>query len=428
MSIDERLRESLRRVAGSTRADDAAWRAIERRLAVERRRRSIARTVGAVLVAAAVVVPLVWVGVELRSRAGHGGPVATPGPTVVRPPAHGMPGLVQVAASAFPTAGHGVVLIQQCHPCRARGGTYTTWSAVTDDGGASWVVRRASLPVSVGSFQMGFAGPKDGWAQGGYVTHDGGLTWTKATAQAHWPGDSVSVADGAVWAMADGCGNHGPWGCGTTILVGPAAESTLVPSEAQPFSGYEPGRVLAASGVVVYIDAVGPKGSVLVATHDGGLTWQQVSEPCPAGDLPLGLAADGPSSLWSACRVGVSKPGAPKPIPGRTDLLARSTDGGRDWSTLPNPLRLSALDPVSPTVAWGFDGIGGIARTTDGGQTWQRVWEASGGTVEAFSAESPLRAEVTVAFSPPSGTYLVVDRTTDGGRTWQPRIVALPAR
>ncbi len=64
--------------------------------------------------------------------------------------------------------------------------------------------------------------------------------------------------------------------------------------------------------------------------------------------------------------------------------------------------------------------------------TWQQVWPPPGsattGTPEAFSSQDALTAEVTVAVSAPTGTYLVVYRTHDGGRAWQPSVVALPAR
>lgn len=47
----------------------------------------------------------------------------------------GMPGLVQVAGAAFPTAGHGIVFVQQCSPCEASSGTSTKWVGVTNDTG-----------------------------------------------------------------------------------------------------------------------------------------------------------------------------------------------------------------------------------------------------------------------------------------------------
>lgn len=77
-------------------------------------------------------------------------------------------------------------------------------------------------------------------------------------------------------------------------------------------------------------------------THDGGLTWQKAAiagggsiQGISVGGGAGSFAADAPNSLWQSCQVTVEPPGAPKPIPGRSGLLARSSDGGLHWSSEP---------------------------------------------------------------------------------------------
>ncbi len=429
--IEDLVRDAF--VAHESGAPDASGllETVRERSARRRRRDWIAAGV-----AAAAVVALV-VAVTITSPGGRHriGPAISPSPSPtrtprVKPPTAGMPGLVQVAASAFPTADHGVVFVQQCHPCQARGGTYTNWVAVTNNGGRSWTVRKTPLRLTVPNFGVVFADASNGWTESGYVTHDGGLTWQKAKIGTRWTVDGLSVAGGTVWAVAE-CA-HG--GCGTAVFSGPATGSTLTPAPRQPFSGYKPGWILGQGADTAYIPRQsGWFSGVVFATRDGGRSWKELRWPCPVGTYAAGLLAAGTSaSLWQACNVAVKKPHLRKPAPGRTFLLARSNDGGLHWETRPNPMSVVELHPVSALVAWGWDDMGHASRTTDGGTTWQQVWPAASlattGTPEAFSSQNALTAEITVAVSPATGTYLVVYRTHDGGHTWQPSVIALPAR
>ena len=334
-----------------------------------------------------------------------------------------MPGLVQVPAATFPTADHGVVLISQCYPCQARGGTYTNWIALTDDAGRNWTVTKTSLPFNDSGVGLHFADADNGWIDGGYVTHDGGRSWHKAGAPARV--DTVDVAGGRVWALSSD-------GRTTQVLTGSAHGDTLRPAPGQPFSGYAAGHVTAVDADTAYVWAAADTGITTVGTDDAGRTWRTITPGCaPYAGL---IEADSPTSLWQTCKDGtVQKPGFPKKPPG-SGVLERSHDAGAHWTQYPLPEPALRPVPISAQVAW--SAVDQVYRTSDGGQTWQAVWNPDNdrpvgsppGTLEAFDAQGTIGAVAVLAFSPPTGTYLVVYRTGDSGATWQPQLVPLPAR
>lgn len=353
------------------------------------------------------------------------------------PPLSLMPGLVQVAAVAYSTADDGVALVQQCWPCAARTGTYSSWVAVTRDAGASWTVRKTAMPTTTGE-ALSFAGPMDGWTGNGWYTHDGGLTWHKARVTNGVAVDSVSVAGGTVWADGTACG---PFGCRSSVLSGRATGSSLAPLPDQPLRGaYGAGIVLAVAPSTAYLEAFGSSGEVVVETVDSGRQWQTTAAPCPSGDFAAGNVAPGPHSLWQFCEQGVSvKTPTGTVVKARANgkvSLARSDDGGRQWTTSPVTVHVGALHPWSDTTSWLWT-TGQVWRTTDGGARWALAWSAEsfnpptqGASLSplAFSASSGSAAEVACGVSTRRGTYLVVYATVDAGTTWQATTVSLPAR
>jgi hypothetical protein len=431
-------REAAGRVSPS-RIEALALRGVPSRPAVRGLRR--AAVVAWVSVACAGIVLALVIGAgRPASRPPAGTPTSAPPTTVAAPPRQvtsRMPGLVQVVAAAYPTPAHGVLLIQQCYPCHAKSGTLTTWVAVTDDGGGSWTVRTTDLSdQGAGGFGLSFADATNGWANGGWVTHDGGLSWRKARAATSGTVDRVAVAGGTVWALADGCSGTGCW---TVVLSGAATGSDLTPVPSQPASVLSPGSVLAVGEGAAFVDGYGPRGEVAFGTSDGGRSWRALPPHCPAGTFkaPL-LAADSPSSLWAFCQEGtsVTTPTGTvvKARPAGQELLARSTDGGATWTTTPVSVSAGQLAPVNQQVAWLWPGLDTLWRTGDGGGSWSTVWSTN--TVPlpapgdaqpgAFSAESPSEAEIAVAVSSSVGTYVVVDQTLDGGASWQAATVSLP--
>jgi photosystem II stability/assembly factor-like uncharacterized protein len=104
-----------------------------------------------------------------------------------------------------------------------------------------------------------------------------------------------------------------------------------------------------------------------------------------------------------------------------TSEVFRSEDGGTTW------MQLDAI-PVFFVSAFAFDpaqrdtlfaaGDGGIAKTTDGGDTWEIVYAWNPGPT-SFAAD-PSRPQRIFA----GGAGVV--RSDDGGRTWQPLPIAPP--
>lgn len=444
--LEERLRTLMRREAAgrvsASRIEALASQGGHGRPAARRVRRA-AVVVWVSVTCAGIALALALGAGRTGSRPPAGAPTSKPTTTSVvtppRPVTSRMPGLVQVVAAAFPTPAHGVLLIQQCYPCRAKSGTMTMWVAVTDDAGDSWTVRTTDLSDEGPSgFGLSFVDATNGWAGGGWVTHDGGLSWHKAQSPAGFTVDVVDAAGGTAWAVATGCSGGG---CSTLVLSGPAGGSSLTPVPSQPASLLSPGSVLAAGDGDAYLDGYGANGQVAYGTSDGGRSWRALPPHCPAGTLKASvLAGDSPSSLWAFCQQGVSESTPTgtvvKGAPGGQELLARSTDAGATWTTTPVPVAAGQLAPVTRQVAWLWPGLGIVWRTVDGGSSWSRVW--STGTLQqpaagnpepgAFSAESPSEAELAVAVSSSGGTYLVLDQTGDGGATWQARTVSLPDR
>lgn len=104
------------------------------------------------------------------------------------------------------------------------------------------------------------------------------------------------------------------------------------------------------------------------------------------------------------------------------DVLARSTDGGRSWTTLGIGPMLHDYQTMSFSDDFASDGTcfiattnGGVWRTTDAGDSWQRVTGALPSQLCRDVAVSPnFSVDQTVLTSTTAGLY----RSTDGGDTW----------
>ncbi|GAB4395475.1 MAG: oxidoreductase [Microscillaceae bacterium] len=90
------------------------------------------------------------------------------------------------------------------------------------------------------------------------------------------------------------------------------------------------------------------------------------------------------------------------------------------WELQPTPTKVSlrGLCAVSAQVCWATGSKGTVLRTTDGGQTWEKIYLADSDSgelrdVEAFSAQEALVMQAG------EGRQSRVFRTLDGGQTWQ---------
>ena len=203
-----------------------------------------------------------------------------------------------------------------------------------------------------------------------------------------------------------------------------------------PFRG---GRVLAVTGVpgqpnTYYFGAVA--GGVWKTT-DGGASWQPMSDKYPFWSVgAIAVAPSDPNVIYvgtgEACIRGDITYG---------NGVWKSLDGGRTWQHvgLEDTRQIGRIfvDPHNPNIvfvaalghAFGPNAERGVFRTTDGGDTWQKVLykdDKTGAIDLSFDPNNPnvIFAALyeahrspweLVSGGPGSGLY----RSSDGGATWK---------
>jgi photosystem II stability/assembly factor-like uncharacterized protein len=197
-------------------------------------------------------------------------------------------------------------------------------------------------------------------------------------------------------------------------------------------------------------------GDAFFATHDGGTTWRRLA----FGNVLALAAANGsayavtahcsldgctrfrlrrwhlPSTSWTAAPLpftpdgtvldlaargsGVWLLGTPAGNQAEHDELARSTDGGRTFTTALGPCYAGLggrLVPVSGAI-WAVcptGNLGSAFRSSDAGTSWQHLATPTLVNSAQLAAAS---ADTAVVFGNGAGSRLY--RTTDGGATWYP--------
>jgi len=144
--------------------------------------------------------------------------------------------------------------------------------------------------------------------------------------------------------------------------------------------------------------AVGERGHILIS-RDGGVSWQQIEVPTRAMLTAVAFADN---------KVGVAV--------GHDSVIVRTTDGGDTWSRV-----FSAPEDEAPLFdVWFSDKANGVAigaygshyRTADGGLTWD--FEAIGET--DWHLHEIARAENGTLYLAAEAGF--VYRSADGGVTW----------
>ncbi|MDE2805971.1 MAG: hypothetical protein OXN18_12580 [Gemmatimonadota bacterium] len=198
------------------------------------------------------------------------------------------------------------------------------------------------------------------------------------------------------------------------------------------------GRVADVAGVagnrnILYVAAA---SSGLFKSTNGGITFEPVFED--GGTLSIGAIAvhpDDPDVVY----VGTGE-GAVRNSISIGDGLYRSTDGGATWTHLglTDTERFSriVIDPENPEIlfaaamghAWGPNEERGLFRSSDGGDTWERVLYVNETTGASDVAIDPLNPDIVYAGmydylrrpwhfrsgGPGSGLF----RSADGGNSW----------
>jgi photosystem II stability/assembly factor-like uncharacterized protein len=211
-----------------------------------------------------------------------------------------------------------------------------------------------------------------------------------------------------------------------------------------PFRG---GRTVSAVGVrgqpnVFYI---GVNNGGVWKTNDYGRTWTPIFDDQPAGSIgAIGVAPSDPNIVYVGSGEGLQRPDL-----STGDGIYKSTDGGKTWRHLGlrdgQQIGAIIVDPNDANrlfVAvlghpYGANIERGVFRSTDGGETWEKVLykdENTGAIALSFDPASPrtIYAGLWSARQGPwengswqgpgSGLY----KSTDGGANWRQLTKGLP--
>jgi photosystem II stability/assembly factor-like uncharacterized protein len=225
----------------------------------------------------------------------------------------------------------------------------------TSDGGATWFQRTTSPQGLNGIY---FPDPAIGYAVGAantvLKTTDGGETWTPKTVPGDVPASDLmsircATTSNCMIATSDGQRvlrtTNGGNGANGFSAFNPAAQKIFAVAFSTPSQAV----------------AVGEHGTTVLSTNADAGTPSFV----PVDDQPL------PGSFSRLRSAG----GALVIAPGENGKLARSTDGGRHWTSVQVPTSEDLRDAwfVDANVGFALDASGQVQRTTDGGDGWGEV-------------------------------------------------------
>jgi photosystem II stability/assembly factor-like uncharacterized protein len=210
---------------------------------------------------------------------------------------------------------------------------------------------------------------------------------------------------------------------------------------------FEGGRTDAAAGVpsqpnVFYI---GVSGGGIWKTTDYGRSWHPIFDDQPTSSIgALAVAGSNPNVIYAG-----SGDASPRLDATAGDGVYKSIDAGRTWTHLglrgAQQIARIAVDPTDPNrlfVAvpghpYGANEERGIFRSTNGGQTFEKVLYTDADTGAADVALDPKDPKIVFAtlwqarvapwqsgtlVGPSSGVF----KSVDGGATWKPIVSGLP--
>ncbi len=190
---------------------------------------------------------------------------------------------------------------------------------------------------------------------------------------------------------------------------------------------------------------VGVGSGNLWKTQNNGLTWTPIFEKESTFSIgDVAVSASDPQTLWVG--TGETQPRHSGYSYSGTGVF-RSTDGGESWENRglqdTHHIGTVLIHPTNPDVVyvaalghfWSRNEERGVFRTTDAGESWERVLFISDhtGVVEvAMDPEDPLilyaAAWEAVSGGPvEGGDESGIYRTTDGGDNWEELVNGLPA-
>jgi photosystem II stability/assembly factor-like uncharacterized protein len=211
---------------------------------------------------------------------------------------------------------------------------------------------------------------------------------------------------------------------------------------------FRAGRTVGAAGVpqqpgVFYI---GVNNGGVWKTSDYGRTWKPIFDDQPTGSIgDLAVAPSNPNVIYVGSGEGLQRPDL-----STGDGMYKSTDGGRTWRNIGlrdaqqiggitvDPNDASRVFVAALGHPYGPNTERGVYRSTNGGETWDRVLYKDENTGAIQVEVDPVNPRVVFAVlwaarqgpwengawqGPESGLY----KSVDGGSTWRKITEGLPA-
>lgn len=235
-----------------------------------------------------------------------------------------------------------------------------------------------------------------------------------------------------------------------TIAIAAPAQDTGRPSTADllaPFKFRSVGPSVTGGRIVDIEVHPSQPNTIYAAAASGGLwkstnnatTWKPIFDDKPTISIgDVAIAPSDPNVLWLGTGEHNNQRSAHF-----GDGVYKSTDGGETWTNMglreSNRVGRIVIDSKDPNVVYvaasGYlykeGGDRGVYKTTDGGQTWNRVLEgdnATTGFIEIVQDPSNNRVLYAAAYDRLRRAWFIRDygpgtklyKTTDAGRTWKP--------
>lgn len=301
--------------------------------------------------------------------------------------------------------------------CLTGPGRCTALLHTTD--GKTWTSVR-STPFNVAGVQgcaapcvtdIRFADPHVGYAFGPaafFMTTDGGAHWTPLAGGAL----QLETLDGNVIRVTgspSGC----PGPCNVRVETAAIGSTTWTSAELGSLSGARLSFSRGGSDAYLLVTR-NPAGgandatSTLYRSSDDGRSWLQAGEPCPQSSAEVDSSAvagapDGRVSVLCTVRSATQR-----------SFVVTSTDHGATFAPQPGTIPVIVPDQLTgdPTTVL-VAARDGLARSLDGGRSWTAVPDVQGRvTFVGFESSSVGRA-VTDQHT--------IWTTRDGGRSWRPK-------